>query len=124
MKELLVVATEYVVLIVDAIALLTIFLGTMEAFFTALWMLFTGRDGYRRREIWLRYARWLVAGMTFQLASDIIETSISPTWDDLGRLAVIAVIRTGLNFFLERDLSEIRERQYESQKEQPSQTAL
>ncbi|EAQ33767.1 hypothetical protein NB311A_08864 [Nitrobacter sp. Nb-311A] len=120
MKELLVVATEYAVLIVNAIALLTIFLGTMEAFFTALWMLFTGRDGYRRRAIWLRYAHWLVAGMTFQLASDIVETSIAPTWDDLGRLAVIAVIRTGLNFFLERDLSEIRERQRDSQRTQSS----
>lgn len=116
MKELLVVATEHAALIINAIALLTIFLGTMEAFFTALWMLFTGRDGYRRRAIWLRYARWLIAGLTFQLASDIVETSIAPTWDDLGRLAVIAVIRTGLNFFLERDLSEIRERQQGSQK--------
>jgi uncharacterized membrane protein len=59
----------------------------------------------------LRYARWLVAGLTFQLAADIIETSISTGWESVGRLAAIAVIRTCLNYFLERDLTEVRERQ-------------
>jgi uncharacterized membrane protein len=58
------------------------------------------RDGY------LRYARWLIAGLTFQLAADIIDTASAPTWDDIGRLAAIAVIRTFLNYFLERDLAE------------------
>jgi hypothetical protein len=54
-----------------------------------------------------------VAGLTFQLAADIIETSIAPTWDDIGRLGVIAVIRTFLNYFLERDLVDMRERESE-----------
>jgi uncharacterized membrane protein len=56
-----------------------------------------------------------VAGLTFQLAADVIETSIAPTWDGIGRLAAIAVIRTFLNYFLERDLADIRERPHESQ---------
>jgi hypothetical protein len=43
----------------------------------------------------------------FQLAADIIETSIAPSWEDLGQLGAIAVIRTFLNFFLERDLAEL-----------------
>jgi uncharacterized membrane protein len=67
--------------------------------------------GHERRDIWLRYARWLVAGLTFQLAADIIETSITTDWDAVGRLAAVAVIRTFLNYFLERDLNEVRERQ-------------
>jgi uncharacterized membrane protein len=62
------------------------------------------------RDVWLRYARWLVAGLTFQLAADIIETAITTDWDAVGRIAVIAVIRTFLNYFLERDLNEIRDR--------------
>jgi uncharacterized membrane protein len=63
------------------------------------------------RAVWLRYARWLVAGLTFQLAADILETAIAPTWQDIGQLAAIAVIRTFLNFFLERDLQEALQRQ-------------
>jgi uncharacterized membrane protein len=57
------------------------------------------------------YARWLAAGLTIQLAADIIETSITTSWDAVARVASIAVIRTFLNFFLERDLTEFRARQ-------------
>jgi len=53
--------------------------------------------------------RWLVAGLTFQLAADIIGTSVVPTWDEVGRLGAIAVIRTFLNYFLERDLTEVEQ---------------
>jgi uncharacterized membrane protein len=49
-----------------------------------------------------------------QLGADIIETAITTSWDAVGRIAAIALVRTFLNYFLERDLSEIRERQHES----------
>jgi hypothetical protein len=45
--------------------------------------------------------------------ADILATSIAPNWDELLRLATVAVIRTLLNFFLEKDLSEVRRRQFE-----------
>jgi uncharacterized membrane protein len=63
----------------------------------------TGRD---LRDGYLRYAGWLMAALTFQLANDIIISARAPTWDDIGRLAAIAFIRTFLNFFLERDIVE------------------
>jgi uncharacterized membrane protein len=47
-----------------------------------------------------------MAGLTFQLANDIFISARAPTWDDIGRLAAIAFIRTFLNFFLERDIVE------------------
>jgi len=49
-----------------------------------------------------------MAGLTFQLANDIIISARAPSWDDIGRLAAIAFIRTFLNFFLERDIAEAR----------------
>jgi len=114
MKEWLIVATEWSTLLIDWMALVLILIGTIEAFFGSVRILLDPtRNGHERREIWLRYARWLVAGLTFQLAADIIETSVAPDWDDIGRLAAIAVIRTFLNYFLERDLGEVRERQHE-----------
>jgi uncharacterized membrane protein len=66
-----------------------------------------------RRTVWLHYGRWLIAGLTFQLAADIITTSASPSWEEIGQLAAIAVVRTFLNFFLERDLADIRARDAE-----------
>jgi len=38
------------------------------------------------------------------LGADILATAIAPTWDDIGKLAAIATLRTALNYFLEREL--------------------
>ncbi len=113
MKEWLVLATQHAIVVIDAMALIIIFGGTVETFFSGIRTMLSSPTGHERRGVWLRYARWLVAGLTFQLAADIIETAITPSWDDIGRLAAIAVIRTALNYFLERDLAEVRERQRE-----------
>ncbi len=51
----------------------------------------------------LRLARWLALAIEFELGADIIRTMIAPTWNDIGQLAAIIVIRTALNFFLGRE---------------------
>ena len=43
-------------------------------------------------------------GLEFQLAADIVRTAIEPSWQQIGQLAAIATIRTGLNYFLVGDL--------------------
>ncbi len=116
MKEGLVIVTEYAILLMDGLALLIIVVGTLEAFVNGLRIMLGSASGHEKRDVWLRYARWLVAGLTFQLAADIIETSISTSWEAIARLGAIAVIRTFLNYFLERDLAEVRERQREPEK--------
>jgi uncharacterized membrane protein len=110
MEEWLHLVTKDVVVVIDAMALIVIVVGTVEAFFTGLWAAFPAPAHSRFRAILVRYGRWLVAGLTFQLAADIIETSIAPSWQDVGQLGAIAVIRTFLNFFLERDLVELSDR--------------
>jgi uncharacterized membrane protein len=123
-KQWLVFATENAIVIIDALALIIIVVGTVEAFFSGLRAMLAEPSGHERRDIWLRYARWLVAGLTFQLAADIIETSITTEWQAVGRIAAIALIRTFLNYFLDRDLEEVRRRQREKPVEitEPSST--
>jgi uncharacterized membrane protein len=113
MKEWLVFATQQAIIIIDAMALIIIFFGTVEAFFSGIKTMMSSASGHERRDVWLRQARWLIAGLTFQLAADIIETAITPSWEDIGRIGAIAAIRTALNYFLERDLAEMRGRQRE-----------
>jgi uncharacterized membrane protein len=112
-KQWLIAVTEPTIVIIDALALILIVLGTVEAFAKGLRAMLSSPSGHAAREIWLRYGRWLVAALTFQLAADILETSITESWEAIGRIAAIAVIRTFLNYFLESDLAEIRERQRE-----------
>ena len=59
-------------------------------------------------EVRLGFSRYLVLALEFELAADILGTSLTPTWDQLGRLAVIAVIRTFLNFFLQYEIKQER----------------
>ena len=115
MKEWLIFATENAIVVIDALALVLVVIATIEAFIGGLRIMLGSPSGHERRDVWLRYARWLVAALTFQLAADIIETSITTSWEAVGRIAVIAVIRTFLNFFLERDLEDTRRRQHESE---------
>jgi len=111
MKEWLFTLSEYAIQLIDAIALVVVVYGSLEAFAGAIRLLFRETDERKRRHVWLRFARWLVAGLTFQLAADIIETSITTDWNALGHIAAIAAIRTFLNYFLDRDLSDQRELQ-------------
>lgn len=57
-----------------------------------------------QRAVWLRLARWLVLSLEFQLTADLLRTSISQTWTDIGHVAALALVRTFLNRALEADL--------------------
>lgn len=60
----------------------------------------------------LTLARYLALALEFQLGADILSTAVAPSWEEIGKLGAIAVIRTGLNFFLSREMKE--EQQIES----------
>ena len=111
MQEWLIVATNVSVVAIQWAALITVVAGAAEAFVRSVWVMFDLGDGHKRADAWLRFGRWLVAGLTFQLAADILESAITTGWQEVGRLAAIAAIRTVLNYFLERDLNEYRKRE-------------
>lgn len=60
-----------------------------------------------RRLMWTDFARWLLLALEFELGADIIRSAVAPTWADIGQLGAIAVIRTFLNYFLERDIEQV-----------------
>jgi uncharacterized membrane protein len=109
MEALLHDIAHNVALVIEAIAIAVIAIGALEAVIGIARVGMTsdarGRD---RRNVWLMFARWLVAGLTFQLAADLVNTSFDPTWDELGHLATIAAIRTFLSFFLDREVEDTR----------------
>lgn len=64
-------------------------------------------DGYTK--IRLLLARYLALALEFQLGADILSTAISPSWDQIGKLGAIAIIRTALNYFLSREMEQERQ---------------
>ena len=108
MEVLLRECASYVALAAELCSVLCIAVGMVETLVRSAVVL-TGRGGSSRetrRDVWARFARWIILALEFALAADIVRTAIAPTWDDIGHLGAIALIRTILNYFLERDMQE------------------
>jgi uncharacterized membrane protein len=100
---------HYVALAIESAAVVIIALGAFEAIYRIFGaLIWRNVSNHERRAVWLGFAHWLVAGLTFQLAADIVNTSFAPTWDEIGRLGAIAGIRTFLSFFLDREVEDNR----------------
>lgn len=100
-------AVGWLRLMVESVGALIIAFGILVALYGFLKALI-GRhpDGFT--PVRLSFARYLALGLEFQLAADILSTAVSPSWEQIGKLAAIAIIRTGLNFFLMKEMQEER----------------
>jgi uncharacterized membrane protein len=56
------------------------------------------------RVLQLEFARYLLLALEFLLAADILATLRAPDWPEIARLAAVAGIRTGLDWYLSRSL--------------------
>ena len=104
MEELFHEIAETIALALEAIAVAVIAFGSFRALIALGRMLVVRAGRGEARGVFLGLARWLLLALEFTLAADVVRTAIAPTWHDIGQLASIAVIRTFLNYFLERDL--------------------
>ena len=96
---------------VEVGAALLIAYGALEALYGAARAIVERRSKTGlRKDTWVRFGVWLMLGLEFELAADIVRTAISPSWTDIGQLASIGVIRTFLNYFLEKDLEKYEPR--------------
>ena len=113
LEELFKTYAGHVALLLEAVAAIVITVGAARAVIKLLNP--TGGDPskpFRRKKmIWLRFGVWLLLGLEFELAADIVRTAIAPSWTEIGQLGAIAVIRTFLNYFLERDVERYGEEQ-------------
>jgi uncharacterized membrane protein len=105
MEELVGELSRTIALGVETAAVLVVAFGSAQAFVQILAIVFRGRGTHgERKQVWRAFGMWLLLGLEFELAADIIRSVVSPTWKDIAELGAIAVIRTFLNYFLERDL--------------------
>jgi len=105
--------TGYVASGVEGAAGIIIAIAAIEATWRSLAVFFVrpvlpdeAKEGVR-----LRLARWLAVALEFELAADILRTAIAPSWDEIGKLAAIAALRTLLNYFLQKEIEQNAMRQ-------------
>jgi uncharacterized membrane protein len=102
------VSIQWIKLILESIGAFLVSVGAA----IALWHLFRSLrepGPVRFTPVRLYFAKYLSLALEFQLAADIVGTTISPTWEQIGKLGAIAVIRTALNYFLGREMREEKE---------------
>lgn len=114
-EEYIINAVQGLKLFIETIGALIIGLGVLIALFYFIRALIPPQvESYNK--IRLVLARYLALALEFQLGADILSTAIAPSWDQIGKLGAIAVIRTALNYFL---FLEMKEEQTENKNGNP-----
>jgi len=85
-------------------AVVVIVIGAIQAITAAVREFLRAKTPIAPLVVFRSFAGWLVLALEFLLAADILKSAISPTWNEIGQLAAIAVIRTFLNYSLGHDL--------------------
>ena len=105
MNDLINDLNEIVVYICQILATIVIMIGIFKALIIYFKdILFTKKSYVALKESRLEIGHSFSLGLAFLIGASILKTIIAPTWTDIGQLAAIIAIRTGLNFFLLRDV--------------------
>lgn len=102
---------DYSSILIECFAVIIILLASVKVFIHFITTFFSkATDSFNyRNKIRLDLGRTLALALEFLIAADVLKTAVAPSWDDIGKLAAIAAIRTALNYFLERDLKAVKE---------------
>ena len=104
MKETAEIITKYLSSTIEILAAFVITTALIKFLIKYVRHVFIPNDGITNQTIRIHFGSALTVALELLLAADILATAIAPTWDDIGKLASIAVLRTALNYFLEREL--------------------
>ena len=99
---------DLLVRLVEAAGAVIIFVGAVLAAAAFVRAAVVSRSTSEFVRVRLRLGRYLALGLEFQLASDILSTAVAPTFEEIGKLAAIAAIRTLLNYFLGKEIEKER----------------
>ncbi len=119
-EETIIAAISWVRLCIEILGALVVVVGVIVAIIHAIHVsreavaVDEAQPSHDFRHVRLVLSQYLAMALEFQLAADILATTIAPSWAEIGKLAAIATIRTALNYFLEREM-----RTMEEQGEQP-----
>ena len=92
-------AVEIFAAVIIGIALVKTLIGYAKAF---------RQDPEKKETLRVQFGSSVAVALELLLGADVLATAVAPSWDDIGKLAAIAVLRTALNYFLERELRHIK----------------
>jgi uncharacterized membrane protein len=114
MNEIAEVITKHLSSLVEVLAALVIAVALVQFLARYLRNLTRRQIEQENQSLRIQFGSSLTLALELLLAADILATAIAPTWDEIGKLAAIATLRTALNYFLERELKANERKQKET----------
>ena len=106
MKETAELITKYLSSVVEILSAFVIAVALVKFLYRYISHILRPNDGITNETIRIQFGSALALSLELLLGADILATAIAPTWDEIGKLAAIAVLRIALNYFLERELQQ------------------
>ncbi|GHB71572.1 DUF1622 domain-containing protein [Persicitalea jodogahamensis] len=104
MQELAEIVTKHLSAFIEILAAVVIGVALLQFLYAYILNFTKPNSGRSIQDIRIRFGSSLTVSLELLLGADILATAIAPTWDEIGKLAAIATLRTALNYFLEREL--------------------
>lgn len=122
-EKVIVSAVQWLRLGVEAVGALIICIGVILAVYQ-LFIHFRNDQTNNLNRVRLTLGKYLALALEFQVGADILSTAIAPSWEQIGKLAAIAAIRTLLNYFLTKELENERRLETESGQAETGETTI
>jgi uncharacterized membrane protein len=104
MEEIAKTITIYVSHTLEIISAAVIGFAVIKLIVTYFGSFTTKKNILSAEDARIRFGSSVAVALELLLGADVLATAVAPSWDDIGKLAAIAVLRTALNYFLEREL--------------------
>lgn len=121
-EQTIVSAAQWLKLGIETVGALIICLGIILAIYQ-LAAHFAREQSSNFNHVRLTLGKYLVLALEFQVGADILSTAVAPSWEQIGKLAAVAAIRTLLNYFLTKELAEEQKREEQSALGETARTA-
>jgi uncharacterized membrane protein len=100
--------TLYISSAAEILAAIIIGTAILKVLFHLATRLHPSNKRISKEEIRIRFGSSVAVSLELLLGADVLATAISPSWDDIGKLAAIAILRTALNYFLDKELHQVQ----------------
>ena len=108
MEEIAKTITIYISHTLEIIAATVIAAALIKLVFNYFQFFLKTKNNLSAMEARVTFGSAVAVSLELLLGADVLATAVAPSWDDIGKLAAIAVLRTSLNYFLGKELKEIK----------------
>lgn len=107
MEQIAKIITVYVGHAVEILAAIIVGIAVVKTLAGYTYSLRGKGNTVSKEQLRVEFGSSVAVALELLLGADVLATAVAPSWDDIGKLAAIAVLRTALNYFLEKELKQV-----------------